>query len=405
LQNEMKTLYPDEPAPNLSGLNQQDQATIFNFRKQKAMEAQAAKKQEAENAYKLFSTTVDLANKASGPTQKYLFMKGIPPAIEKLKQFGYFQEFDAKEFMETMNVAEEKAVVKLVKELAGIDKDIKETRITKDTGADLTTKAYAKFLSEAKQEEVTIGEKEVDRMRKSLEPPKPETIKALTESDLIRQSLVDRLGREPTAQELLDAAQQRKAEIAREGRSNAMQTTFVDPETGNPLIFDRLTNSYKVSKVQGNGGIALRPVNPSGTEREKTAALEALSSQIDRIEASYKPEYVGLISGQVGRITQLTDPEEAGFRQLISDVKDSLLRSRSGASINEQEYQRLSRLVPDYTDSEAQFKGKMKSFKTSMNNIQEGRKEAQRKGGVKFTKTDGQTPAVPTSKFKILKVE
>jgi hypothetical protein len=44
----MKTLYPDEPAPNLSGLNQQDQATIFNFRKQKAMEAQAAKKQDAE---------------------------------------------------------------------------------------------------------------------------------------------------------------------------------------------------------------------------------------------------------------------------------------------------------------------------------------------------------------------
>jgi hypothetical protein len=205
-----------------------------------------------------------------------------------------------------------------------------------------------------------------------------------SEGELIKQSLTDALGREPSAQELLQAMQERKKDIAREGRSTTMQSTFVDPKTGNPLIFNRVTNKYEVAGIEGEGGIAPKPVNPSAAEREKTATFEVLNDQLDRIEATYKPQYVGLISGQVGRVTQFKDADEAGFRQVILDVKDSLLRARSGAQINEQEYKRLAKLVPDFTDSEPQFKGKMKSFRTTINSIVGERTEAQRKGGVKL---------------------
>jgi hypothetical protein len=160
-----------------------------------------------------------------------------------------------------------------------------------------------------------------------------------------------------------------------------VQSQFVDPLSGKPLIFDKRTNSYRPAEVEG-GGVAPRPVNPSATEREKTAGFEVIKGQLDRIEKKYKPQYVGIVSGQIGRLTQLTNANEAEFRQIILDVKDSLLRARSGAQINEQEYARLSKLVPDFSDSNEQFQGKMKAFRESLNSITQQRLQAQQSGGV-----------------------
>ncbi len=163
--------------------------------------------------------------------------------------------------------------------------------------------------------------------------------------------------------------------------SPVQQTQFVDPQTGVPLVFDKKTGTYRQGTVTGNG-VAPRPTNPSSTEREKTAQYNVIRDQIKRIKSSFNPNYVGVISGQAGRLTELMDSKEASFRQVILDVKDSLLRARSGAQINEQEYARLSKLVPDFTDSIAQFRGKMKSFETTFESIAKEREKAQRSGGV-----------------------
>lgn len=160
------------------------------------------------------------------------------------------------------------------------------------------------------------------------------------------------------------------------------QSQFTDPESGLPLIFDPVSGSYKVAEVGGSGKVAPRTVNPSAGERTTNAMFDVIRGQLQRIKGSYKSDYVGLISGQAGRATQFQDPNEAGFRQVILDVKDSLLRARSGAQINEQEYKRLAKLVPDFTDSEPQFAGKMKSFETTLDSIAAEREKAQRKGGV-----------------------
>ncbi len=194
------------------------------------------------------------------------------------------------------------------------------------------------------------------------------------------------------AKTLYDAILEGKKAVARESRSMPQQTQFTDPETGEPLVFDRTTGTYKVAPVVGGGGVAPRPVNPSATEREKGSAFAVLKSQLERIKSDYKPEYVGLVSGQVGRVTQWRDADEAAFRQVILDVKDSLLRARSGAQINEQEYARLAKLVPDFTDSEPQFAGKMKSFEATIDEIAKQRAAGQRKGGVKIHENE---PAVP----------
>lgn len=160
------------------------------------------------------------------------------------------------------------------------------------------------------------------------------------------------------------------------------QTQFIDAATGNPLIFDRKSGTYKIASVEGGAMPSPRLENPSATERERTANLSTIQDQLKRVQKSYKPEYVGIVSGRAGAVTQLVDSKEAEFRQIIQDVKDSLLRARSGAQINEQEYARLAKLVPSFNDSEAQFKGKMTAFETTLNKIATERSKAQQQGGV-----------------------
>lgn len=187
---------------------------------------------------------------------------------------------------------------------------------------------------------------------------------------------------DPTAQEMINEKGLKPYAKESPYAGKPQQSMFVDPETQQPLIFDPKEGTYKIAPVQGGGAVSPRMVNPSAGEREKTAAFSVLKDQLQRIKDTYKSKYVGLVAGQVGRVTQWKDSDEAGFRQVILDVKDSLLRARSGAQINEQEYERLAKLVPDFTDSEKQFSGKMKSFETTINAIMGEREKAQKKGGV-----------------------
>ncbi len=199
-----------------------------------------------------------------------------------------------------------------------------------------------------------------------------------TEEQLIARALKG----DKEASAILKAMQDRRLETARESRSQPQQSQFIDPASGNPLVYDRSSGTYRVAEVAGGGGVSPRLVNPSAGEREKGAQFEVIRDQLKRIKQTYKSEYVGLVAGQIGRVTQWKNADEAAFRQVILDVKDSLLRARSGAQINEEEYKRLAKLVPDFTDSEAQFEGKMKSFENTFNTIVKEREKGQRKGGV-----------------------
>lgn len=215
----------------------------------------------------------------------------------------------------------------------------------------------------------------------------------MTEAALIARELNVNPNTPEGARAVNAEMQKRKEAVSR--AAQPQQSQFTDPNTGNPLVFDRKSGTYKVAPVEGGGGVAPRPVNPSAGEREKTASLASLLNQVDRIDPNkegtlYKPEYVGLVQGQTGRLTQLADEDEAAFRQVTLDVKDVLLRARSGAQINEQEYARLAKLIPSPGDTEAKYKGKLKAFRTTLETIISEREKAQRGGGVKL-KTQGST--------------
>ena len=154
------------------------------------------------------------------------------------------------------------------------------------------------------------------------------------------------------------------------------------------------------TKTKSGGGVTINlPKAAPASERESLNRLFEFDSQLDRIEGLFKPEYVGRIQGPIGAGKELTGlgvkPGEVEFRQIVNDISDTLLRLRSGAQINEQEYKRLRRLVPTMNLPDDVFLDKLKSLKIAIGNSIRIRKSSMGESGfvVPTGGQEGETPA------------
>lgn len=110
----------------------------------------------------------------------------------------------------------------------------------------------------------------------------------------------------------------------------------------------------------------------TGAQAKSVADLDASLELLDDMEEIFKPEYVGQISGRAGAVREFTgqiSDEEVEMRQIVQDVKDTLLRARSGAAITVQEYNRLSKIVPNITDQPNVFKAKLRRFRRNLERL------------------------------------
>lgn len=99
----------------------------------------------------------------------------------------------------------------------------------------------------------------------------------------------------------------------------------------------------------------------------KIGELSTLIDQTQIIKDSFKPDYVGPVGGRYGSIKEkLVDlPEnQVTFYAAVRNAKDALLRARSGAQINEQEYKRLVAFLPDENLPSGNFKARLAGFET-----------------------------------------
>ena len=130
---------------------------------------------------------------------------------------------------------------------------------------------------------------------------------------------------------------------------------------------------------------------PAG-EIDKLANLDALKQNIVSIKELYKmdtPEerknWVGPVAGRIGAIeekyTGTASDDQVRFYAYVRDVKDALLRARSGAQINEQEYKRLVNFLPDETSPEQTFKSRVKRFDEALDTIIASKTNALSRGG------------------------
>lgn len=140
------------------------------------------------------------------------------------------------------------------------------------------------------------------------------------------------------------------------------------------------SNFKYVPKSDGEGGYMVdveEKEAPAATQMTEIGNLQDFTNQLDRIEEMFDGSYVGPIQGRVGAAKEATgidtDTNESRFRQVTKDIGDTLLRLRSGAQINEQEYQRLLKVVPHANLPEDVFMARLKELRRAINQKMETR--------------------------------
>lgn len=148
----------------------------------------------------------------------------------------------------------------------------------------------------------------------------------------------------------------------------APQFEVFQNESGNQAYMkkgDEIPEGWK--KVKGGAGVTINMPRaaPSG-EREKLNKLYDFKSQLTRIREEFDPKFTGRIQGAIGVVKEATgvgvEKKQVMFQQVVRDIADTLLRLRSGAQINEQEYKRLTKLVPTATLPDETFLARLDSL-------------------------------------------
>lgn len=179
----------------------------------------------------------------------------------------------------------------------------------------------------------------------------------------------------------------------------------ITPE-GEQVIFNHRTGEYTTT----SGAPAVLPQIKTlpAAESEQSGSLDTISTQLETIKSSFKPEFTGAVEGRLGKVAQVVDvpqlglgasPERAQFLANVSSIRDQLLRARSGAQINEQEYKRLVQELPDENKSDVDFMAKLANFERVFNEIKANRQAAFQTSGYRVpTSRNDVTPPtqVPT---------
>jgi hypothetical protein len=144
---------------------------------------------------------------------------------------------------------------------------------------------------------------------------------------------------------------------------------------------DVVANERAVSGAQGAEAARIaRTDKPLEGEAAKAVAeLDTLQKMTDDVTDLFQPGYTGQWEGRWGAVKQWAgnaSRREVVFRRIVQDMKDQLLRARSGAAITQQEYERLSQIVPNVTDADETFQAKLLGFRRALDQTKQSRLEA-----------------------------
>lgn len=188
----------------------------------------------------------------------------------------------------------------------------------------------------------------------------------------IRDKAYQRMALDPTfAKEVKDAAN-----LTAKARAPEM---YQFPATDKGII--------PVSGRTGEVKPGSQPIGNKPTPESEIKAGKELGTLLDtvgQIKSLYSSDFVGPVAGRAYQLGQkfVNLPEkQVKFYSYVNDAKDALLRARSGAQINEQEYQRLVGFLPDANLPEKNFEARVKRFEEQLNIIAKNREREMKGGG------------------------
>jgi hypothetical protein len=182
--------------------------------------------------------------------------------------------------------------------------------------------------------------------------------------------------------EMLERNAARADARASAGRANMREIAGMG--TLRPLVDDEgkiygFYNNRNGEYVPAEEGMAgARVSNVPAAEREKRAALQGISDDI-RYIAEIAPKHqdkIGRFAGPLAEIQQSFiggDQEAIDLFSISDNISDQLLRARSGAQINEQEYARLRKITPNPRTSPDKFFADLRRFQFEIDRLLEQR--------------------------------
>jgi hypothetical protein len=171
---------------------------------------------------------------------------------------------------------------------------------------------------------------------------------------------------------------------------------------GNPLVMNtRGDPNIRAVTVAGGGPVFPKAKNLSDEAAKNFAGFAIIREPLADVEKYYDPKFVGMVDSRVGAAEQATgigaSENQGKFRASLNSVQNQLVYLRSGAQINENEFQRLKSELPVLETSETDFMARLANFKKQLDAIERERTEMMKRGGVRLRDKSAASAAAPTA--------
>jgi hypothetical protein len=151
---------------------------------------------------------------------------------------------------------------------------------------------------------------------------------------------------------------------------NLQGTKYVDQNNTEWRIFFNPKTGEETRRVK------VGPAAQSTLQSGKNSQYAAMVDLLNNIKAGKKDDYLGGalsggggLLGGVREITGMIDDQEAQFRANVSSLANQLLYLRSGAQINEQEFERLMKEMPSVTLAPNVFESRLQAFEKQLSSM------------------------------------
>lgn len=201
-----------------------------------------------------------------------------------------------------------------------------------------------------------------------------EKVKASSEPDAVKNAALTYLSQNPL-HTLMDIANFKQVFPE---RASFYQDVGESSQAGMRTVFNSRTGKYESQSVAPVLS-KTRPNLPAETATQ-IGDFNTLASQLQTVKDTYNSSFVGPINSRTGEVKQLTglgaSPERATFYANVNSIRNQLLYLKSGKQINETEYERLIKELPNERLSSADFKAKLSNFETVFTKLYTNRLKA-----------------------------
>lgn len=146
---------------------------------------------------------------------------------------------------------------------------------------------------------------------------------------------------------------------------NKSKKQFVGQAGNKGVIFNPDSGTFETEELPGEVAPRNKRILPADTV-EKLSDFKTIKGQLNILQEKVNKNFIGPAASRISEKAQLLDAvateDQAIFSSTINSIRNQMIYLRSGKQINEKEYERLIKELPDEHKSVTDFKAKLKTF-------------------------------------------